>query len=421
RPSQGLPRTGTDATDEVTIARTPLDDALSGLGDEGDVTPPPAAVPLDAVVSRAPGGVQSAIRKQDEETPLPPTESGPTTVRSGPATIPPPVAPATRESGSDLARSLTFSDALEPELVYELDEPSRPGTDGELLLVASPPPVPVAPPPTPEPRKTPSALGQVAEPPPEPESPIAGPPRRSRAALWAALGVVLVGGGVTAALWQPWASSGARAVAPLDAPVVKTHPKDPAIHAAVADAAIPDAAIAIDPHASPADAAPVAAAPVDAGTRPPDAGVASSAPPTRDDSFAIASTPSGAAVFLDGADQGKTPITITAAADKHTLVIVKPGYELFVQEVDGRHPVTANLVEATPTGGPAGIKVKCTKRDRYYVFVDGHGTGMLCPTERIHVDLGTHTVEVYDVVTDARTQYPVVVKDTRNSLRVKLD
>ena len=35
--------------------------------------------------------------------------------------------------------------------------------------------------------------------------------------------------------------------------------------------------------------------------------------------------------------------------------------------------------------------------------------------------LGPHTVEVYDLVTEARTQYPVVVKDTEHSLRVKID
>ncbi len=428
RPSQGAMRNPTDPTDEVTIARSPLDDALSGLGDDGDVTPPPAAVPLDAVVSRAPGGSLSAIRKQDEETPLPGHESGPTTVRSGPATSPPPGAgPAPRESGSDLARSLTFSEALEPELVYELDEPSRPGTDGELLLMASPPPVPpAAPPPLPEPRKTPSALGQVAEPPPE--RTVAGPARRSRAPLLAALAIAVVGAGVTATLWQPWnrGSGGARATSPQDAPLVigDAHarapaPPDAALATAAVDAGAPAPAL-VAPDAAPAPPdAPVArdaATPVDAG-----APARTGAPPARDDSFTIASTPPGAAVFLDGADQGKTPTTITSAADKHTLVIVKPGYELFVQEVDGRHPVTASLVEVTPTGGPAGIKVKCTKRDRYYVFVDGHGTGMLCPTERIHVELGNHTVEVYDLVTDARTQYPVVVKDTRNSLRVKLD
>jgi serine/threonine-protein kinase len=432
RPSQGLARTGTDSTDEVTIARSPLDDALSTLGhDDGDVTPPPAAVPLDAVVSRAPGGTLSAVRRKDDELPRATTDSGPTAVREAMGTAP----PAPRDSSSDLARSLTFSDALEPELVYELEEQSRPGTDGELVFAptapaASPPPIPVAPPPLPEPRKTPSGLGQV-EAPIAVDAPIARP-KRSRGALWAALGIVVVGGGVATVLWQPWQAKATDglAAAPRDAPLVTS--------------AEPGAPVDATP-APGRDAAAIAAATRDAGpgptsARPADAGAPTiadaGAPPIADaaapplprandqrpdDSFAISSTPTGAAVFLDGAEQGKTPLTITAAADKHTLAIVKPGFDLFLQEVDGRHPITANLVEVTPTGGPAGIKVKCTKKDRYYVFVDGHGTGMLCPTERIHVDLGNHVVEVYDLVTDARTQYPVLVKDTRNSLRVKLD
>jgi hypothetical protein len=55
------------------------------------------------------------------------------------------------------------------------------------------------------------------------------------------------------------------------------------------------------------------------------------------------------------------------------------------------------------------------------VFVDGKPTGQMCPTERIDVDLGPHTVEVYDAVPETRKKYDIVIKDTRLSYRVKID
>ena len=73
-------------------------------------------------------------------------------------------------------------------------------------------------------------------------------------------------------------------------------------------------------------------------------------------------------------------------------------------------------------GGPAGIKVlKCKDKDRYYVFVDGKPTGQTCPTERIDTELGPHTVEVYDVVSETRRKWEIDVKDTRLSFRVRVD
>jgi hypothetical protein len=55
------------------------------------------------------------------------------------------------------------------------------------------------------------------------------------------------------------------------------------------------------------------------------------------------------------------------------------------------------------------------------VFLDGKPTGMVCPTERIEVELGNHTIEIYDMVTETRRQFPVTVKDTRLSVRVRVE
>ena len=52
---------------------------------------------------------------------------------------------------------------------------------------------------------------------------------------------------------------------------------------------------------------------------------------------------------------------------------------------------------------------------------DGVETGMLCPTERIGVTMGPHTVEIYDPVSDTRRAFPVTVDMRDRSHRVRVD
>jgi serine/threonine-protein kinase len=204
--------------------------------------------------------------------------------------------------------------------------------------------------------------------------------------------------------------SDATQLATLDAGV----PRDAARLAAVTDAALPDAtriATATDAGAArdarlPGDATQVAGTPPVAATG---------------DTLAIASTPAGARVFLDGADTGTTPIKLPGSPDRHTIALMLAGHELYVAQVDGHGTFQIPLKEVTPTNGPAGIKVMRCKPDRYYVFVDGKPTGQTCPTERIGCEIGPHTVEVYDVVSETRRKWDIVVKDTRLSFRVRVE
>lgn len=173
----------------------------------------------------------------------------------------------------------------------------------------------------------------------------------------------------------------------------------------------------------PTDAAAVAE-PVDASEPPPpaiDASSGETAPPDPGDKLVINSTPSGARVFLDGADEGKTPLTLNASADQHSLAIVLPGHDLYLAEIDGKGTHNATLNAVSPPEGPGGIKVRCKAEDRYYVYLDGKPTGQLCPTERLGVQKGDHTVEVYDLVTETRKTLPARVKATRVSVRVRVD
>lgn len=151
------------------------------------------------------------------------------------------------------------------------------------------------------------------------------------------------------------------------------------------------------------------------------AGTGVATKPTSDGQLVIQSTPPGAHVYLDGADEGVTPLTVAGSADKHNLALVLPNYELHLAAIEGKGNVSVTLKEITPFGGPAGIKVRCKDQNRYYVYVDGKPSGQLCPTEKIEVDVGNHTVEIYDLQSEARRQFPANVTGTSRSLRVRVD
>ena len=156
----------------------------------------------------------------------------------------------------------------------------------------------------------------------------------------------------------------------------------------------------------------------------PDAGVPDAVPPDaapKPDKLIVRSTPDGAKVYIDGSYKGETPQTIEASEDSHRLALIKAGYKLLTKEIAGAGKVSEKLEQVTPPGGPAGIKVRCKHKNRYYVNVDGYDVGQLCPTERIGVRMGKHVVEIYDPVTEARRRFRVRVKQTRNSLRVYVD
>lgn len=282
--------------------------------------------------------------------------------------------------------------------------------------------------------------------PPPPPSTLDGKPLpkpRSKLPLILAF-VVLGGGGAAIAAWQLMKSDGtttstgsgsggsAVVTAPADAAQVAIATPDAAQKSATDAAPTADAQIAASADATtaapPADAGASPAAPIDAGIAPADAKPAAppadagATPTATTDQLAISSTPAGARVYLDGSDTGVTPLKLPGSPDRHTIALLLPGHELYIAQVDGHGAFEIPLKEVTPTAGPAGIKViKCKDKDRYYVFVDGKPTGMMCPTERIETDVGPHTVEVYDAVTEVKKKWDVLVKDTRLSARVKVE
>jgi len=270
--------------------------------------------------------------------------------------------------------------------------------------------------------------------PPTPQRPVKT--ARSTSKLPLLIGVLLVGaGGAGVVIWQLLKSDGgtgesggsgggsAVAKAPPDAAQAASTTPDAAAAKTAPDAAQvasapPDAAAKTAPAdaAVAVDAAQVAATTPDAGTvqTPTNSGPS--------DQLVITSTPAGARVYLDGSDAGVTPLKRESSPDRHTIALLLPGHDLYIAQVDGHGSFAISLKEVTPPAGPAGIKVlKCKDKDRYYVYVDGKPTGMMCPTERIDTDVGPHTVEVYDAVSEAKKRYDIVIKDTRLSHRIKIE
>ena len=304
-----------------------------------------------------------------------------------------------------------------------------------------------------EPPEMPVPDGWVA-PPPQPAATMPATAEHGRRMIWilvGMLGAALIGIGAWKMYGRPShapgaASPGPLAAAPADAGPPAVAPADPSrVTVALADAAAPpaippDAALVATIPADaaraatipadaartatiPVDAARAATIPADAGAAPRDASAAVALAPTAPgDTLKIASTPPGARVFLDGSDTGATPLSLPGSPDRHTIALLLAGHDLYIAQVDGHGTFQIPLKEITPSNGPAGIKVlRCKDKDRYYVFVDGKPTGQTCPSERIGCEVGPHTVEVYDIVSETRRKWDIVVKDTRLSFRIRVE
>ncbi len=254
--------------------------------------------------------------------------------------------------------------------------------------------------------------------PPPPAEASARRPRRT--GLMVVLGLLLLAGLAAGGfvLYQQSQEGDGDAVAQPAAGAPQPDAGQTAAAAEVADAGKLAAAAPGDAAATTPPTPPVATAAADAGV---EAATTDTGSETEPGKLAITTKPAGAAVYIDGGHKGKTPLTIDGWNDTVSLALILPGYKLHTAEIDGSGKHDIALQEAVPPEGPAGIKVRCKKKNRYWVSIDGVETGQLCPTERIGVEVGTHTVEIYDPQSEQRSQFRVQVKGTRNSARVHVD
>jgi hypothetical protein len=357
-----------------------------------------------------------------------------------------PAGPPDREPGaSDFAveSSAIVSEAAEPSPASTMPghtpapalRDSQPGTSQPRI---TPPAPSLAPPPIAAPmaRSTPPAVVL-------PNAPV-----EKKSALPKALLAILLLGGLGAGGYYVYTTQFAKKPTDVAAGPGSEKPKTGSAGSAVVAVSKPDAAaIAESPKdaaqvatATPDAAAQVPAATPDAATQvasaTPDAAASNSAnnsnndnstnnvatPSGASDQLEIASSPKGARIFIDGADQGTAPLKIPGSTDRHSFAAFVPGHDLYLAEIDGHGVFNIELkpIEKGPKVF-GGIKVLKCKPNRYYVYVDGKPTGQLCPTERILTSVGPHTVEVYDLVSESRRKFNITVKDQNASERVRLE
>jgi serine/threonine protein kinase len=331
--------------------------------------------------------------------PLPPSAvpTPPPTPRATPLTVPPP--PRSGEMKSPVPGVMPMPPpgiAPEPRVVVNVEETIK------------------APKPMPPPRRTPQFEGVAPS-----------AKKRGGVGRWVFALVLLGGAGAGGYFgWQRYLASTATATVSPDAQrevaVVADAAPAPEAPKTVIDAAavLPDAARVVP------DAAAVVP---DAAIASPDAAVvATPTPPPPDPGppdgpLEITTTPARAAIYVGGAFKGSSPVSLPGSTDKHKLVVILPGYTMHRAEIRGSGKVAVTLTKIGSRRGPAGIKVRCRTKGRLYVIVDGEDTGELCPSERIPVPLGKHTVEIYDPVSDATVTREAVIDDADHSHRFFID
>jgi serine/threonine-protein kinase len=278
-----------------------------------------------------------------------------------------------------------------------------------------PPPPPAAPPPTPI--SSPTPIPSPMPPPATGPEPVVASARRSRWPLVVLLGAVVLAGG-----YLVYDQVAGTVPAVPDAPAVRAAAPPPdagtrALTVTVADSGTVTVTVTVADSGTVAAAVP-APVPDAAPARVAEARPPASHAPGPAGKLIIASTPAGAEVFLDGAAKGRTPVELPASGDRHKLALFLPGHKLALLDIDGSGRTEATLEPVEKLRGPAGIKVKCSTRGRLYISVDGKDTGLMCPTERIGVELGPHTVGSYDPATEQTSSQKVDVRETHFSAKV---
>ncbi len=109
-------------------------------------------------------------------------------------------------------------------------------------------------------------------------------------------------------------------------------------------------------------------------------------------------TPGQAAVWVDGAVRGKTPVDLLLGAGGHRVVVIKPGYLILRAVFDTTKGEYARRslqrVGFVPVGDGM-LDIQCQSADKYPILIDDEETGLLCPAGRVRVPSGKHTVGVF--------------------------
>ena len=284
--------------------------------------------------------------------------------------------PSLADESSD---SSTLPDSARAEAVSELAPfPSQPPPPPHLMQAAPEPALAAMPFPAPavvRPRAQPSS----AYVPPTLEL----PPLPSSGIWWKVMIFLLVAGGLGGGAFYLFTGMSASQPAIADKPVEPVQPKlvEPRPPKVVA----PTPSKIVEPTPPPVVAPPTAST----------------------GSIEVATTPTGALLFVDGEPKGAAPQRLSLAPGAHKLVAIAEGHQLRRETVHlPGAPAQLTLAlepAALPTSlnGDAGLKVRCKTLGELRILVDGNDSGRQCPNEtRISLQPGAHKIGLYSPRTD---------------------
>jgi PEGA domain. len=112
----------------------------------------------------------------------------------------------------------------------------------------------------------------------------------------------------------------------------------------------------------------------------------------------VKTKPSGATVWIDGAKNQNSPVTLTTTPGSHRLVVTLTGYRMLRDVVDTSKGVLWEremFVAPRLDSGQVPLNVTCTSEGVYPVFVDGKDSGEMCPASDLRIEPGRHSIGVF--------------------------
>jgi hypothetical protein len=137
----------------------------------------------------------------------------------------------------------------------------------------------------------------------------------------------------------------------------------------------------------------------------------------------VDTSPSQAAVWIDGTLRGQAPVDLEVGPGVHRMVAIKAGYRMWLAVYDtsqGEFARREFQPASPPVVGDAFLDVRCPVPDRYPIILDDEETGVLCPIERLPVVSGKHTVGIFVPARRTNITSSVVATRGRQPLRVDL-
>jgi serine/threonine protein kinase len=115
-------------------------------------------------------------------------------------------------------------------------------------------------------------------------------------------------------------------------------------------------------------------------------------------SISVNSSPDGAAVWINGQERGRTPLSLKIKSGAARVVLVKAGFlsaTADVQASEGTSVTKTLQAVAPPMEGEARFRAECASAGKLPIVVDGKETGVLCPFTKMRVSPGIHRIGLF--------------------------